>query len=228
MLYKSQVYTSASGSVGGLTYARNRFGAYTRGRAVPVNPNSTRQQTARAFLAEFATAWASLTDAQRASWEAWAAIVTKTNKLGDQIFLTGFNWFVAINSQRAQAGITATLTVPSGTLSLSTLTPPTVLVIVAGSEAEVSFEDTDEWANDDLGFLNVQISDPQPKTRNYFNGPFYLRSSILGDSVTPPTSPATVTLPYGVLTNQRVFFRFVGQTGDGRPTAVVVASDVAG
>ena len=43
MKFTSQVYTQASGSVGGLTYSHNRSGMYTRARSTPTDPASTLQ-----------------------------------------------------------------------------------------------------------------------------------------------------------------------------------------
>jgi len=226
MLFKSQIMTQASGSVGGLTASRNRFGNYFRGRALPVNPNTIAQQLSRANMAQFATGWAGLTLGQRNAWEAWAAVVTKTNKLGDQVLITGFNWYVAVNSQRAAAGILPVAT-PSGDLALTSLTPPSVTVHSVASVVAITFTDTDEWANEDNGFLLMSASLPQPPTKTFFKGPFFvITPAVLGDVATPPTSPANRTHP-SILTNgQRVFFRFVAQSGDGKPSSPTITSSI--
>ena len=51
MLFKSAAFTQASGSVGGLTFAHNRGGMYTRARSIPVNPKT--QQTGRCREAQW-------------------------------------------------------------------------------------------------------------------------------------------------------------------------------
>ena len=50
-----------SGSQGATTWARNRYGQYTRMRAHPVNPNTPAQRQARSALSGCASAWQELT-----------------------------------------------------------------------------------------------------------------------------------------------------------------------
>ncbi|GAH76569.1 unnamed protein product [marine sediment metagenome] len=47
----------ASGSAGGVVFARNKSGAYIRNRTKPVNPKSTRQEAARAVVSYLAQRW---------------------------------------------------------------------------------------------------------------------------------------------------------------------------
>lgn len=114
MLFKSQVYTQASGSIGGITYSHNRGGMYTRGRAMPVNPNTTRQQTIRSVMGALVSAWNNtLTAAQRNGWNVYASNVLVTNRLGDQVNLSGINQYIRSNSIRLQRGVTRVDTAPS-------------------------------------------------------------------------------------------------------------------
>lgn len=84
-----------SGSTGAHTYSRNRAGAYTRRRTKPVNPNSPRQQFARAQFGSAINYWTdTLTPLQRAAWNTYAAGVPWLNKIGQPMFLTGQNAFV--------------------------------------------------------------------------------------------------------------------------------------
>lgn len=124
MIYKSHILASASGSVAGLTYSRNRGGQYTRARAVPTNPDTIFQQNARAALAANSQDWADLTDAQRQAWREWAKQNPVTNALGDSITLSGHQAFVGINSRLDNDGA-ATLTDPpivNAPAALNTLT----------------------------------------------------------------------------------------------------------
>ena len=57
-----------SGSQGATTWARNRYGQYTRMRAHPVNPNTPAQRQARSALSGCASAWRELTAAQQIAW----------------------------------------------------------------------------------------------------------------------------------------------------------------
>ncbi len=113
-----------SGSVGGVTASRNRGGQYFRLRAIPTNPSTPSQESVRAIMASQSQAWADLTDAQRASWKAWASENPVTNALGNSISLSGHQAFVQINS-RLDLIDNATLTVPpvlNAPLALDSLT----------------------------------------------------------------------------------------------------------
>jgi hypothetical protein len=103
-----------SGSVAGVTSSRNRFGQYRRTRAVPVNPNTSRQQDARNRLSDFSAGWRALTDVQREAWEAYALEHPVTDSLGQSNTLTGAQVYVGINSLLATAALAAVSTPPAG------------------------------------------------------------------------------------------------------------------
>lgn len=94
----------ASGSLRGDTHSRNRYGQYVRTRAIPVNPASSFQGTARARLADAAAQYRELSDQQRAGWESLGLMMTRTDSLGQQYTLTGAQAFVSVNSLKAAAG----------------------------------------------------------------------------------------------------------------------------
>lgn len=103
MKFKSPVYTQVSGSIGGLTYAHNQGGMYTRGRSIPVNPNTFRQTNVRATVSQLSQAWSgALTDVQREQWTVYAAGTPVTNKLGDSIILSGQQMYIRCNTARMQ------------------------------------------------------------------------------------------------------------------------------
>lgn len=81
--------TPVGGSVGSLTYSRNRYGAYVRNRTKPVNPNSAAQNAYRSNFRAAVAAWQDLTYAQRSAWDAWAAATPWLNAAGESISLTG-------------------------------------------------------------------------------------------------------------------------------------------
>lgn len=128
-----------SGSLAGQTSSRNRFGQYRRTRAIPVNPATGAQGSARARLAESATSYRSLTDAQRAGWESLGALMTRTDSLGQSYALTGLQAFVSVNSTLAAEGSAAltdapALVVPDALLTMTiTSTGGTLSVAYTGT-----------------------------------------------------------------------------------------------
>jgi len=206
MLFTSQVVSAASGSAGGLTASRNRYGMYFRSRSVPVNPQTTFQQSVRANLAAVVGFWAALTDAQRDGWDTYGANVSMLNKLGQAINLTGFSHYVRSNTPRIQAGLSVVddapevFVLPSFTPFQITATAPAGVAIVSSP-----WDSGDPWVDLDDGGLTIAISRPVSPTINYFKGPFRFSDFVEGDSSTPPTSPTATVGPFTTAVGQRVY-----------------------
>lgn len=115
-----------SGSIGGTTFSRNRYGAYTRVRAIPVIVTSTAAMNAKARLANVSAAWRDLTAAQKLAWNNWAVENPITDALGQRQALTGHAAYVGINTRLHLAGDTL-LTVPPVTIA------PDPLLTLSGS-----------------------------------------------------------------------------------------------
>lgn len=204
-----------SGALGGIVFARNRGGAYMRTRVVPVNPGSAAQVLARNRLSDLTNRWLNtLDDAQRVDWETYAANVPITNRIGQQIFLTGLNWYVASNSLRNQSGLTRSDDAPA-TFNLGAYTINSVSASEATQLITVAFLDTDDWLDDD-GALTVWATRPQNPTRNFNNLPYLYAGTVTGNTATPPTTPQTIAVPYAVTQGQRIFLKFNCCTPDAR------------
>ncbi|HSR54544.1 MAG TPA: hypothetical protein VLV83_27270, partial [Acidobacteriota bacterium] len=106
MLFKSAMVTQVSGSVGGMTGSHNAGGYYFRSRVIPVNPNTSFQQSIRGVMGQLTSRWIStLTAAQRQGWEDYAQQVTLTNPLGDQRNVSGLNQYIRSNLSRRQPSL---------------------------------------------------------------------------------------------------------------------------
>ncbi|GAH84799.1 unnamed protein product, partial [marine sediment metagenome] len=164
-----------SGSIGGNTFARNRFGNYVRSRTKPVNPNSARQVTARAVIAYLAERWhEDLSAGQRNLWGVYAAAVAMKNALGEDIFLTGFNHFIRTNAAMKMwsAGI-----FDDAPTILSLAEKDDTLVCseedIAGQTFTFDFSSAG-WApnGDPKGRMLLYQGQPQLASRNFFGGPW--------------------------------------------------------
>lgn len=207
MKFKSPVYTQVSGSIGGLTYAQNAGGLYSRARAIPVNPNTPLQQQARDALKAAASYWTNtLTAQQRADWDAFAVENPVIDRLGSPITVSGQNWFIRTNQPRIYNGLAIQVLPPASGAELPWSV--TGLGIVSGLAAvDVSFNESDGWPSlDDTGLL-IQVSRPVSPAVNYFRGPWIGIEPILGDSTTPPSSPASINLPFTPQSGDKVFLR---------------------
>lgn len=92
------IVVAGSGKIGGHVASKNRAGAYLRTKTTPSNPRTTAQALVRGILSSVSTAWAGLTDAQRAGWNGAVAQWAKTDIFGDIKNPSGFNLFMKINA----------------------------------------------------------------------------------------------------------------------------------
>jgi hypothetical protein len=214
--FTSQVVASASGSVGGCTYSRNRYGRYIRLRSVPVNPASAAQVIVRGALATLVARWTStLTAAERDGWTTWAINTPQTDALGQPIILTGQNAYIMMNTVRIQSGLSVVDVAPV-IYAGAVLTPPDVTVATASTETiGFTFDNTDEWANAVGGALLVFIARPQNVSKLFFAGPYRLAGSVLG-AAAPPASPQSIVSDFPFAAGQRIFVRFRAVNADGR------------
>lgn len=219
MLFKSQVYSQVSGSIGGITYAHNKGGMYARARSLPVNPNSPQQVLIRTSMTLLVNAWQNvLTSAQRSAWEVYGTNVPKVGPLGDPLQLSGQQWYIAANVPRLQATLGRVDAAPTvfnrgeqdNTLAF-TASAATQLVTVV-------FDDNLEWAGETGAAMLVYISRPQNPSINFFKGPFRFAAALLGSTATPLASPQTVAVPFPVVAGQRLFVAVSITRADGRLT----------
>jgi len=141
------------------------------------------------------------------------------NALGDSVHVTGLNMYVRTNAAYLQAGFTRIDDAPT-IFDKGSFTQPTFAIDTVSDEVDVSFDNTDDWANEDDATLLVYASIPKAPTVNFFKGPYNLIGSVDGDSVTPPTSPAAIALTQAVTAGQRLFFKVVVIRADGRRSDV--------
>lgn len=97
----------------GTVFSKNRYGAYTRTKVTPVNPQSTAQQFQRNILSTNSQAWRGLTEAQRQSWIDAAPSFPVTDIFGNSKILSGSALYVKLNNNLATLGVAAIATAPA-------------------------------------------------------------------------------------------------------------------
>ena len=207
---------AASGSAGGTTASRNRSGNYFRNKTTPVNPNTALQSAQRSRFSQLIAAWSDLTQAQRDGWGVYANAIPKNDVFGQPIVLPGRLVFIGNNALRVQAGLSIVTAAPTE-LTIPGLTAP-VVTATAGDPLSVAFTNTDSWANEVGGALLLFTAPPKGATRNYCRGPYRYGGKIAG-AATAPTSPGTITAGFTYTENQKVFWKAVALTADGRVSA---------
>ena len=206
-----------SGSIAGTTYARNRSGNYCRARTKPVNPNTARQMEVRASIALLSEYWyETLTRNQREDWNDYAASVAMKNKLGESIFLSGFNHFVRSNAAHTRFGHAPTAQAPA--IFALADQDPTFDCTATGTPMAipVTFDDTMAWCSEDDAEMIVSQGRPCNSSRSFFAGPWRVVSSLAGSVAAPITSPQNIGIQFNIYEGQKQFIKARIRRADGR------------
>jgi len=207
---------AASGAAGAMVASHNKGGQYVRARTTPTNPRSAFQTDVRNSLTNLASAWSSsLTQNQREAWDIYATNVSRFNRLGDSIHISGIAWFVACNTPRLQAGLSRVNDAPVNFDQGDIGTTPNALFAAGGSSATITLNPADNWngTNGSNNNMLLYASRPQNEGINFFNGPYRLAAVISNRT----TSSVIVTLPFAAgPADSSIFFAFRISRGDGR------------
>lgn len=206
-----------AGSIGGNTYARNRYGNYVRARTKPTNPNSARQDNVRSAVAYLVDRWSStLTAAQRTAWGLYADNVAMKNRLGETMHLSGFNHYVRSNTVLKMTGVPP---IDAGPVIFELPAQDNILG-VAGSEATqqltASYDDTMAYATETGGRMFLFGGQPQNAQRNFFAGPWRYYGQVIGVDGAPPASPHVGTPGFAIAEAQRLWIYARISRADGR------------
>jgi hypothetical protein len=196
------------GSVGGQTFSRNRFGAYSRQRVVPVNPSSDRQNAVRVAMNQLQVRFrTTLTAAQQDGWRDYAQGTPTLNRLGDTIHMTAINAYIRGNVIKLLAGETP-VDAPPTTPGIAAIP----ILAITGTAAGGVVCATPDPVIATGALLQFRISGAKPFTVNYFSSPFV--STVYADdaSVFPLTLVAAAATEIG----QRYFVKSRYVLADGR------------
>jgi len=112
------------GTIAGVTFSENKSGPYARIWTKGTNPTTPNQMKQRGFLSQMGVKWRSLSPAEQADWDTFAATPPEDdyNSLGGLYLLSGFNWFSRICLRRKRTGQADDLLAPA---SVPTAPPTT-------------------------------------------------------------------------------------------------------
>ncbi len=226
MLFSSPIFSQASGSVAGLTFAHGRAGMTVRARSTPTNPNTARQRTIRHALARLSPYWGQLlTQDERDAWNLYGSNVVMTNNLGQPFHLTGQNHFQRANIPRIQSGISVLETAPT-VFDLGTFTSPVLTGVSSNAQRFViTFDNTDDWANGVGGFMLAYCGRPTGPGQEFYAGPWRYGDKAVGDPV-PPGVTLNVDTQWPVATDQICLAQIRIIQIDGRLSLPVVLGPV--
>ena len=112
--------TDISGSIGGMTIQRNKFGITLRQKPIPLYKFTPAQITIRTYIATIQAAWQNLTDAERLQWNRFLDFSGQTINRDRSVKLSGHSLYLKYQLYRLLTGMSllTTLTyVPMPTIS---------------------------------------------------------------------------------------------------------------
>jgi|TARA_R100000049_G_C1931170_1_gene75120 hypothetical protein len=96
--------SNIQGSIAGNTFTRSKAGPAVRNKVKPNNPATPAQMAQRELITRLSKSWQSIAEDDRKAWDA-AASETKTKGVcGNNIEMTGHQYFVRVNSLREANG----------------------------------------------------------------------------------------------------------------------------
>lgn len=153
------VITDISGSIGGITFQRNKFGMTLREKPLPLNPFTSAQYVVRQHMQSIQISWQNLTDAQRLQWDRFLDFSGQTINSNKSVKLSGHTLFIKYQMIRLMSGrpLLATFSyIPMPTVS------PFDKFTVSGSFLYVNFSPTIDSSE---YFFLVRVSTPRIPNR---------------------------------------------------------------
>jgi len=156
------IITRMRGSIGGVTFHRNRAGEIARLRGATVRTLYPRQIDSQAIPSKFVRLWNDLTLAEQLQWNTFADANPHENVYGDVKNLSGFNYFFSVNYYIELGGGSLISTPPAFTLptEINTFT-----LTVDASQILITF---DEAYNDPNAYIVILSTRPLRRTTTSF------------------------------------------------------------
>lgn len=222
----SPLTSCLSGSIGDLTATGNQYARYCIDKINPVQPGTSAQGRVLAAMKNAIVAWKALTPLQRASWDPYAASVRVPARCRhDGINLTGRDWYVGQFILRQLFGGSSPASGPT-VLTRPSFSPLEIRYSVGFAPPppltfRVFFDATDEWVSETGARLLIYQSPPVPDHLNAWYGTYRFHYALLGSASSPPTSPATINLAFGLVppAGTRLFWKVRVIRADGRYTS---------
>lgn len=218
-----------SGRVGGNVFARNKSGNYIRAGTKPTNPNTALQQAARNSVAGLSDRWAqTVTAVQRTAWNLYGTSVAMTNRLGETIYLSGYNHYVRSNAFLSRYGIT---NIDAGPVDFTLPAKDPTISIAASAATQqitVTFDDGLAWASEDNAYMTALMGQPQNPQRNFFKGPWKGIRYLSGNAGAPLASPLPLGALHVITQGQRLWVQFRIYRADGRVSEAFEANCFCG
>ncbi len=197
-------------------FSHNKGGDYVRLGTTPTNPQTARQQVTRSILGGQSSSWsAALTQAQRDSWDVFAAANPIKNALGLDVFITGLAWYVRASARLVDAGVAPIVNPPISPAPIGLLTLS--VDISAATTADVTWTGALGAAEYLFAWVSVPVS--------VGSSPNLAQCRLVGYSPLQQASPWAATLPHAFQSGERGVFYAAKLNDEGLISSFLQAID---
>jgi hypothetical protein len=225
-----QMVGGISGSIAGVTYARNSNGQYARQKSIPVNTNTPAQQLARALFTSVSSSYRGLSEALRQAWRTAASTFPYVDVFGQSKIYTGNQLYMKLNQNLNIIGMPI-LSAPPAPVELPPISNFAVNVTVEEGDLALNINPSTGPGAVPAGFKAIVTASPGISQSISYVSPRSLKQIAIFDEGVDLSSQALEPsyLPvYGVPNiGTRVFIgvRFVSKDS-GQSTLVATGSGV--
>jgi hypothetical protein len=138
------------------------------------------------------------------------------NRLGETVYLSGFNHYLRSNIKALRAGIAVVDAAPSIFELPEKDAALAITATAATDQITVTFNATLDWCKETGGHMFLLGGEPQNPQRNFFKGPYKNAGQFDGNTGVPIVSPQTANSPYPLSAGQRIWIAVRIMRADGR------------
>lgn len=193
------------GKLKGLVFSHNKGGDIIKALTNPTNPNTGRQMAIRTILNTVSSSWSSLSAATQDLWNTYGETHTWKNKLGDEIKLSGHQWYCKMNMLLADAGFAAVSTPPLGENPAAFAYMNVSFV----TSLSISLAFSTSLGTSEAGQLWYTLANSLGSTPNFD------QARLIGYTAADAASPANLLLPHAISPGKQstFFLRRINQEG---------------
>jgi len=220
----SALMSDMRGKLNGSVLSKNRGGSYIRNKVTPSNPQTTAQMSVRGIFAGIASAWSTLTESQRLSFNNKVSQYASTDIFGDIRNPSGKALFQKLN-QNLSISLQATLTSCPDSVAVP-------FANVAGATADISATEFGVDYDGDATGSKIVIWATAPLSQ----GTTFVKNKLRQIQVANGNNAGSVDIydayveKFGALTpgaNVYIGMRTINENGQASPLETIKATIVA-
>lgn len=215
--------SGVSGRSGNAVYRYTKNGTELCDRPFVNNPKSAAQTAVRSAFSKVTKQWKSLSSAQAAAWNAYAASITETEQVtGAKTKRSGFNWFVSLGARYlwVNEGQATAPTTPPTTAFTGDSIKVTASAVAGGIKFTASAANTN-GVTTALQVQKLSSANGKPGAKYTTKAHMEFKSGTLEKTISVPPGTYAVAIQYvSLATGQETVSEAIGKVG---PVSFVLA-----